>query len=397
MNNETKNQSSNQSPNGDDSENKPAQQPEDSSTAQPSEKAPKGHDPVKRYTRILLIVVALVFVWYLWADRVAPWTDQARVDGFIVAITPKVSGKVKEVNVVQDQVVDAGDVLVKLDPREYELAVQRAEAQLEIAGQETGASTAAVAAAEASLNKARAQRLKAEQDQERVESIFEQEPGAVSKASRDEARAAKDAAIAEEANALAELKRAKEELGSRGEDNPRVRDAVAALEQARIDLAETVLYAPSYGGITNLEVEAGHYAKAGVPLMTFVSGRSVWVEAYLRENSLANIQAGDPVEIVLEMVPGKVWKGKVVSRGYAVQNPTKGTPGGLVTVKGSSGWLRDAQRFPVIIRFDGNSAYGYRFMGGQADVQIYTQKSNVVLNALGWFWIRLMSWFSYVY
>ncbi len=98
------------------------------------------------------------------------------------------------------------------------------------------------------------------------------------------------------------------------------------------------------------------------------------------------------------MVPGKVWTGKVISRGYAVQKPTQGQAGGLITVKSDSGWLRDAQRFPVVIEFDDHEGLtGHRFVGGQADVQIYTQKSNVVLDSLGSFWVRFMSWLSYVY
>ena len=366
-------------------------------TTTPGDGAPKPRDPVARWTRNLLIVVALLFLWYISTDRVAPWTDQARVDGFIVAITPKVSGKVKKVNVVQDQFVEAGDVLAKIDPRPYELTVQRAEARLEIAGQETGADTASVAAAEASLAAARARRLKAEQDHERIERIFEQDPGATSKSARDSARAGKEAALAQEANAQAELEKAKELLGRGGEDSPIIRDALAALEQARIDLAETTIYAPSNGGITNLEVEVGHYAKKGVPLMTFVAFSRTWVEAYLRENSLANIELGDPVEIALDLAPGQVFKGNVVSKGYAVAKQTSGSAGGLVNVTGDSGWLRDAQRFPVVIHFDDDRVVGYRYMGGQADVQIYTKKSNFLLNALGWFWIRFMSFMSYVY
>ena len=65
--------------------------------------------------------------------------------------------------------------------------------------------------------------------------------------------------------------------------------------------------------------------------------------------------------------------------------------------KTTSGWLRDAQRFPVLIRFDDDSAKGLRVVGGQADVQIYTEHSNALLNGLGWFWVRFMSWLSYVY
>lgn len=381
----------------DESDSRPTTQSEEESAIEPNDEAQKPHDPVRRYTRILLGVVAFLFVWYVWADRVAPWTDQARVDGFVVAITPKVSGKVKKVNVVQDQIVEAGDVLAVIEPRRYELAVQRGEARLEIAGQETGADTATVAAAEASLAAARARRLKAEQDHERVESIFKQDPGATSKSARDNARSAREAALAQEANAVAELERTKELLGSSGDDNPKIRDALAALEQARINLAETIIYAPSNGGITNLELDVGHYAKKGVPVMTFVAEADGWVEAYLRENSLANIEPGDPVEVVLDMLPGRVFKGTVASKGYAVQKPTVGKAGGLVSVKGDSGWLRDAQRFPVVIHFDDETPAGYRFVGGQADVQIYTKKSNFLLNTLGWIWIRFMGLMSYVY
>jgi len=381
----------------DDSTSQSTTQPPEDSAALAEEQSQKPRDPVRRYTHILLVVVAFLFIWYVWADRVAPWTDQARVDGFLVAITPKVSGKVKKVNVVQDQLVEAGAMLLKIDPRPYELAVQRGEANLEIAGQETGADIAAVAAAEASLAETRALRLKAEQDQERIERIFVQEPGATSKGARDEARATRQSALAKEANAVAELKKAKELMGKRGEDNPRIRDALAALEQARIDLAETTLYAPSSGGITNLEVDGGHYAKKGVPVMTFVSFSKVWVEAYLRENSLANIKPGDPVELLLDVAPGRVFKGTVVSVGYAVQQPSEGQVGRLVSVKGGGGWLRDAQRFPVVIQFDDENVVGYRYMGGQADVQIYTEQSNMLLNGLGRFWIRFMSLMSYVY
>lgn len=353
------------------------------------------HDPVRRFTRIVLIVIAMLFVWYVLSDRFAPWTDQARVQTFVVPITPKVSGKVKHVAVVENQVVDAGDLLVEIDPREYELALQRAEAALEIAGQSTGADTAGVRAAEATLGTVRAELRGVKQESERVERMFRQDAGAVSQSARDEARSTFEQALAQEANAVAELERAKEQLGKGGDDNPRVRDAIAALEQARIDLAETKLQAPSDGGITNLIVDEGHYAKKGSPLLTFISFSDQWIQANFRENSVANIRAGQPVDIVLDMRPGKVFEGVVVSRGYAVKQESGGTTGDLITIRASSGWLRDAQRFPVIIDFADNEAAGYRFNGGQADVQVYGD--NAVLNAFGWVWIRLMSLFSYVY
>ena len=287
------------------------------------------------------------------------------------------------------------DLLVQIDPREYELALQRAEAALEIAGQSTGEDTAGVKAAEANLGTARAELQRARKESERIERMFKQDSGAVSQASRDKAKAAFDQARTREAGAMAELERAKERLGKGGKDNPRVRDAVAALEQTRINLAETKLYAPSTGGITNLIVDEGHYAKKGTPLMTFVSFSDTWIQANFRENSLANIKAGQSVDIALDMLPGRIFKGEVVSKGYAVKQESYGATGELMTIEGDSGWLRDAQRFPVRIQFSDEGAYGYRFGGAQADVQVYGDSA--VLNALGWFWIRVMSLFSYVY
>lgn len=130
--------------------------------------------------------------------------------------------------------------------------------------------------------------------------------------------------------------------------------------------------------------------------MTFTSFSDVWVKAYLRENSIENLKVGDPVELALDSLPGRVFSGEISSIGFAVQQPSGGDVGELESVKGDSGWLRDAQRFPVIIDFRGDLPTGHRRMGGQVDVQIYIG-DRPVLNALGWLWIRFMSLMSFVY
>lgn len=355
-----------------------------------------GTDPVRKTTWVVLALVVLLFGWYVLSDRYAPWTDQARVNGWVVAISPKVSGRVVEVAVVQDQRVAAGTLLARIDPRDYELALKRAESNLELARQQTGVDSAGVDTATAGVAKARAELRKREENAARYERIYEQDPGAVSSSTRESAAASAAAAAAALDAALADLERAQQQAGIAGEDNPKLRDAQATLEQARIDLAETRLLAPSDGGITNLTIDEGQRATAGTPLMTFVSATDVWIKAYLRENSIAQIQPGNPVDIVLDVMPGRVFKGTVASVGFAVSQPSGGQAGDVETVKTSSGWLRDAQRFPVIIRFSDDSSKGFRRYGGQADVQIYTGDS-VILNGLGAAWIRLMSWLSYVY
>lgn len=352
-------------------------------------------DPVRRFTWTVITAILVLFIWYVAADRVAPWTDQARVEGWIVPITPKVSGKVKKVAVKRNQIVKAGDLLAIIDPEKYQLAVQRSEAALELAGQDIGAGIAAVNTAQARLVEAKETLQEYEIQVARIEAI--ETKGAVSKAEADSARAERAKKRARMDSAEAELDKAKKQLGAEGKDNPKIRDALAALRQARIDLSDTEIRAPAGGGISNLKIDEGYYAKAGTPLMTFVAFDDIWIQANFRENSFSNIQIGDTAEIVLDMLPGEVLKGTVSGREFAVKQPTGGGAGEAVTVKAHSGWLRDAQRFPVTIEFDDDSAYGYRFVGGQADVQVYSQKSNWLLNGLGWLWIRLMSWLSYAY
>jgi len=178
-------------------------------------------------------------------------------------------------------------------------------------------------------------------------------------------------------------------LGKKGEENPRIRSALAVLKKAQLDLSRTTIVAPSLGGITNLQIDAGHYASAGVPIMTFIEADNVWIQANLRENNIANIEPGDPVDIALDVAPGKVFSGTVSSIGFAVDSSNTGAVGDLAKVEGKSGWLRDAQRFH-------DSSRGLRRLGGQADVLIYTS-NNWIINPLGWLWIRALSWFSYVY
>ncbi len=351
-------------------------------------------DPVRKVTKYVVVVVAILFLWYVVADRIAPWTDQARVQAYVIPIVPQVSGRVAEVNVVKDQVVEPGDVLLKINPSDYELAVQAAEAALELAGQEIGAGTATVTTAQAKLVEAITNLEHAETQSARV---FELEKkNVMSKSEGDKARAVVKQAGAQVNSARAGLEKAKQALGVKGEANPRIRAAIAELKKAQLDLSRTVIQAPSKGGITNLQIEEGYYASAGVPLMTFIEFDNVWIQANMRENNIANIEQDDPVDILLDVAPGKVFKGRVSSVGFAVHSAATGEVGGLATVESKSGWLRDAQRFPVIITFEDDSAYGLRRLGGQADVLVYTS-NNWVINPLGWLYMRLLSGLSYVY
>ena len=122
-------------------EHKPADPP--GADADDADNAKKP-DPVRRLTLIVLYVIIVLFIWYVAADRFAPWTDEARVQGYIVPIVAEVSGRVLDIEVDNDQIVKTGEALLHIDPRNYALAVRQAEAALDTAGQQVGASAAGV-------------------------------------------------------------------------------------------------------------------------------------------------------------------------------------------------------------------------------------------------------------
>jgi len=354
----------------------------------------ESNDPVKRITRIALIVIAIVFIWYVVADRLAPWTDQARVQAYIVPVVSQVAGQVVEVNVGKDQEVQQGDVLLKINPADYQLAVEKAETELELAGQDIGASTASVTTAQAKVVEAQANLVHSKAQSRRIFELEKKQIYSVARGDRARADIIKSKAQLE--SAKAELEKTKQELGATGSKNPKIRSALAKLKKAQIDLSRTTIIAPSHGGITNLKIDEGHYAGVGVPLMTFIEIDNVWIKANLRENSIANIEIDTPVEFILDSTPGRVFQGSVSSKGFAVSHEKGGAIGDLESIETSGGWLRDAQRFPVYIAFDTEATKGLLRLGGQADVQFYPTE-NWFINSIGWVWIRVLSVFSYVY
>jgi len=382
---------------GEEKETLPGEEKSESSAQEVEQKDNNNDDPVHQVTKIVLYVALAIFIIYLMADRMAPWTDQARIQTYVVPIAPQVAGNVVFINVENDQVVESGDVLFKIYSLDYQLALESAESALELAGQEIGASTASVATAQAKVVE---EQINLEYVITQSKRVFELEKRQILPVSDDDkARAAIKQAKTQVQSARTELEKSKQQLGQKGDNNPKIRSAVAALKKAQIDLSRTTVVAPAKGGITNLVVNEGQYASVGMPLMTFIDFESVWISANFRENSIANIKVGDSVDLALDVAPGRIFKGTVTSVGFAVDSSSQGQAGQLLDVKGKSGWLRESQRFPVMIEFaDGRSREpGLRRVGGQVDVQVYTTESNFLMNAIAWVWIRVVSWLSYVY
>jgi multidrug resistance efflux pump len=345
----------------------------------------------------VLAVCGVVLVYHLFADRLTPYSAQANVRAYVVGIAPQVAGAVIEIGVEDNAKVGEADVLFRLDPDRYRQSVEQAEADLAKAGQSIGASTAQVAAAAAELSEAEAELRAVRENAGRVLKLVAD--GWYPPARGDRARAQLEAAQAEVRKAEADLREARERLGPEGRDNPDIRAASARLERARRDLLDTVVRAPSEGLVTNLQSSVGRYAAVGQPVMTFIDIRSVWVDAAFRENNLGNLEPGDRAAVVLDVRPGRVFEATVESLGWGVSTRSRGgsaDAGDLPTIRNDTEWLRDAQRFPVRIRFDGADLPRGIRVGSQASVLVYTG-DDLVLNAIGWLRIRAVSLLTYLY
>ncbi len=359
-----------------------------------SEKEKDNGGSIKKVTIVVLLISLLFFIWYVAADRYTPYTDQGRIQGLITPVSPRVSGFITDVRIQLHTTVKSGDTLFQLDRRPFEIAVSKAEAGIDNATQSIAASSASVKSAAGRLGVAKAQLDRAERNWNRVQQVMKENEGALSAADKDQSETAYLQAVEQVASAEASLERAQQHLGIDGPENPKIRTAVQTLEQAQLDLEFSTIVATTDGFIESFDIDVGYYASAGQPLTTLISSSDVWIQANLKENNLSNMSLGDEVEFILDIAPGRVFKGKVRSMGFGVST-NETNKGGLPTISQKKGWLQDPQRFPVIISSDQQDIVNLYRLGGQVDVVVYTG-NNFILNSIAAFKIRLMSYLSFV-
>lgn len=354
-------------------------------------------DPVRKWTLIVLGACVVLMFWYLVADRVTPYTTQARVHALVVPVASQVSGIVVDVFVANNEYVEAGQELFRIDPNTYQLAVETAQANMQSARQATGASGASVDAARASVESARAALVRANQDAVRLRRIKDEDPGAISDRRIEQAEGSVSVATAQFAAAEANLEKARQDLGETGDQNSKILQAQAALDQAELDLSRTTIRALSNGLLTDVRVDRGNFASAGAPQMTFIGIHNIWVQADFTENNLGHIGPGDPVEIVFDALPGRIISGRISSTGFGV-DVAAAPLGSLPTVDNNRQWLRDAQRFPVQVEFqlpNENDRLSVR-VGAQASVITYAS-DNWLFNAVGKLYIRIVSILTFAF
>ena len=346
-------------------------------------------------TRIVMLLAILFFIWYVFSDRLTPYTTQGQVTEIIIPVVPMVSGYLIETNIKLHSVVKAGDLLFRIDTSQYALAVRKAQANLEKVMQDLGAQGASIQAAASSVGVAKAQLDRAQRNYDRSQRVAKKNPGALSQADIDRVETSLNQAQEKLASANANLEKAKKSLGIVGDNNPQLRMAINDLHNAQLQLSWTNIYAPSNGYIESYNMDLGYFCQAGKPLVTLLTKEDIWIQANFKENNLSNMKVGDQVDFILDIAPGKIFSGEVRSISFGVKSGNTSKPGSLADPSVSASWLQDPQRFPVIISIEDSLARKICRSGGQADIVVYTGEHSF-LNTLGRFRIWINSKLSYV-
>ncbi|OYX65134.1 MAG: EmrA/EmrK family multidrug efflux transporter periplasmic adaptor subunit [Sphingomonadales bacterium 32-64-17] len=303
-------------------------------------------------------------------------TDNAYVGANVAQITPQVGAPVAEVLVDEAQHVKAGDVLVRLDDTDAKLAVAQAEAQLALTERKVrglmatdSGLTAQIASrradqarAEAQLASAQANLEKARVDLQRREALVQsgsvsaeevtsaRNAFAAANADVKAAQAARAQALANRESAIGDRDANKVMIANAGVDNnPEVLSARAELDQARVNLARTVLRAPVDGVISQRKVQVGQLVQPGQALMSVVPLQAAYVDANFKEVQLADVRPGQHVKLTSDLFGDSVvYDGKVV--GFAGGT---GSAFALVPSQNATGnWIKVVQRLPVRIALD---------------------------------------------
>lgn len=368
------------------------------SQAEDAEAAPKA---VKRGGQAVALVILLSLCWYLASDRYTPYTTQARVQGYVIGVAPQVSGNVTEVFVANNERVEADQPLFQIDRSQYEIALAKARSDYQNALRQVEAGDAGVEAARANLRSAQANLDKAQKDTNRLERLYKEDPGTISTRRLEISQATLAQSKAAVSAAEAGIEQAIEAMGGNSSEEANTILAIArtGVEKAELDLEHTTVRAGDRGMITDLRTDVGSFAGAGHPVITLLSLNDVWIDAQFTENNLGHMQAGTPVEILFDSLPGEVFSGVVDNIGLGVSSGRTPQPGTLPTVNNDRNWLRPSQRFPVMVRFDPQQSAQLRQqlrMGGQASVMAYTEGAWLT-RMLGKVYIRFMSIVSYAY
>lgn len=329
--------------------------------------------PRRRWVRLALLLgvpllIALVGGWfYLTSGRYVS-TDNAYVRQDMVSVSPDVSGRIVAVNVRENQRVKAGDVLFRIDPEPFRIALAQADAALAEARVDLATKATDTGGAAADLQSASADLTLAQATYQRQDALMQR--GFTTRASFDAATQAVAAARARVAAAQASAARARQQLGSgNAAGTPAaIQAAQARRAQAALNLERTVVRAPTDGVVSQTSrLQVGNITPSGVPALSLVASQAAWVEANFKETDLDHMRVGQSVDIELDAYPELDIHGRVQSIGAGT-----GSEFSVLPAQNASGnWVKVTQRVPVRIAIEGRPPRAL-IAGLSADVKVDT-------------------------
>jgi membrane fusion protein (multidrug efflux system) len=327
------------------------------------ERSAQAKEPARPFYRRPVAIVALVVVVLLCVGGIFYWldarnfqdTDDAFIDGHVVPITPQVSALVSAIHIDDNQFVHKGDLLVELDPTDFQVALQQAQGaeasasgKLEQAKASIPTAQSAVVEAQAELDAQQVNFENADRDLKRYLQLDER---AKSQQAQDNALAAQKTALAQVEQAKAKLQSMQSQVLSAQANvtaaEGDLKKAVADTRRAEVNLGYCKIYAPIDGRVTTKNVDPGIYVTPTNPLFALVPS-DVWVTANFKETQLDDMQPGQPVTISVDAYPDKEFHGTVQS----VQMGT-GSRFSVIPAENATGnFVKVVQRVPVKITFD---------------------------------------------
>ena len=272
-------------------------------------------------------------------------TDNAYVKANIIIITPEVSGRVTSVLVADNQAVEAGDVLLQLDPSLLDIELNRARAQMAVIRTELESLRADYGETVVQIQQAEDKVRYLERRYKRQRKLLKQ--GLSSEEKHDEAKHTLQVARREVQIIQQRVQRVLAQLAGDEvlsvEQHPRYQAAQATYDQAAIDLKATTIHAPASGIVSNMKLQVGEYAQAGKPVFSLIENYPIWIEANLKETQLTHILPGQQATIVADAYPDRVWESVISSIA-----PTTGAEFSILPPQNASGnWVKVVQRIPI--------------------------------------------------
>ena len=298
-----------------------------------------------KLTKILfLLVCAIAFGAMYWSWQYSdshPSTEDAYVRAKILSVAPQVQGQVISVEAKDFQVVNKGDLLLKIDSRPYLLAVKQAKAAYQLAVQQHDVADKQVTEAVAGLDAARSNLTEAQLEYKRTNSLVKRKLASDQDLDTAKNKLANAQASLEQARATVE--KAIANRGEEGAEAAVVQQAAAQLAQAELNLSYTDITSPVDGIAGEINTHTGSVVGIGQTLFPVIVKDSYWVRANFKETDLTYIKAGMHAEVVIDMYPDVVWDAKVEEL-----SPASGTSFSLMPPENATGnWVKIKQRFPV--------------------------------------------------